>query len=108
MAWATEVAWSRWLERMATHEVVDHLCPQELQQPRVAQQETPKPRVAHLVSMWPCMAQLGTPKPCETQQASLRLHGAQISERLSVWVEEPQVAQSPGEPPGRAGRPSWW
>jgi hypothetical protein len=50
------------------------------------------------VSIWPRVA----------QQASSRPHGAQIPEGLLVRAEERQVARSPGEPLGRAGRPPWW
>jgi hypothetical protein len=72
MARATEVAWCRRSERTATHEVVDHPWPQEVQQPRVVQQETPEPRVA--------------------LQASSRPHRAQIPEGLPMSAE-PRVAQ---------------
>jgi hypothetical protein len=46
MAQAAKVAWCKRSERTATHEVVDHPWPHEVQQPHVAQQETPELRVA--------------------------------------------------------------
>jgi hypothetical protein len=64
--------------------------------------------VAQQVLVWPRVAQLGTLEPREAQQASSRPHGAQITEGLPVRAEEPQVARSPEEPPGRAGMPPWW
>jgi hypothetical protein len=98
MAQAPEVACCRRSERTITHEVVDHPWPQEVQQPRVVQQ----------VLVWPRMAQLGTLGPREAQQASSRPYRVEIAKGLPVRAEEPQVVQSPGEPPGRADRPPWW
>jgi hypothetical protein len=108
MAQAPEVACCRRSERTITDEVVDHPWPQEVQQPRVAQQETPEPRVVQQVLVWPRVAQLGTLGPREAQQASSRPYRVEIVKGLPVRAEEPQVVQSPGEPPGRADRPPWW
>jgi hypothetical protein len=71
--------------------VVDHSWPQEVQKPHVAQRETPEPRMARQMSVWLRLAQQGMtgPRPA-------------ILEGLPVWVEEPQGARSPGEPPGQA------
>jgi hypothetical protein len=88
--------------------VVDRPWPQEVQKPCVVQQETPEPHMVQQVSVWPHVAQRGIPGPRETQQASLRPHGAEIPEGLSVRAEEPQVAQSLREPSGRAGKLPWW
>jgi hypothetical protein len=68
---------------------------------QVTQQETLKLHVVQQVlvrlhvaqvSVWLHMAQLGMPRPQETQQASSRLHEAEIPEGLPVQAEEPQVA----------------
>jgi hypothetical protein len=56
MARAAEVSWCRRLERTTTHEVVDYLWSQEVQQLHVEQQETPEPHVAQQVSVWPRVA----------------------------------------------------
>jgi hypothetical protein len=98
MARAVRVALCRRSERTATYKVVYHPWPQEVQQLRVAQQETLEPRVV----------QLGMLGPREAQHVSLRPHRAEISEGLSVRVEEPQLAQSPWEPLGWAGKPPRW
>jgi hypothetical protein len=54
------------------------------------------------------VVQLGMLGPREAQHVSSRPHRAEISEGLSVRVEEPQLAQSLREPPGWAGKPPWW
>jgi hypothetical protein len=64
--------------------------------------------VAPQVSVWLRLAQWGMTGPHEAQQASSRPHEAEIPEGLTVWTEEPEGVRSPGEPPGRAGRPPWW
>jgi hypothetical protein len=86
---ATEGTCHRRSERTATHKVVDHLWPQEVQKLRVAQWENPEPRVARQVSVWLHLAQQGMTGPREAQQASSRPHEEEISEGLPVWAEEP-------------------
>jgi hypothetical protein len=74
---------------MATHGVVDHPWPQEVQKPRMTQWYTPEPRVARQVLVWLHLALWGMTGPREAQQASSRPHEAEIPDGLPVWAEEP-------------------